>query len=133
MCLDVFRLCHKRIREAQAAQESSFLLIGLIKFVWLPVTHHHGCQSATSMASSQPLPRSSQPQPLPWLPVSHNYGFQSAITKAAAVLFLLRFLASCSPKTQRCQQLHHLLPFDSNLFQVFCEIINLMSFAERTL
>ncbi len=55
-----------------------------------------------------------------WLPVSLYHDFQSATIMAAAVLDLLCCLANCSPKTRRCQQLHHLLPFDINLLQVLC-------------
>ena len=76
---------------------------------WLPVSYYHAFQAAATTASSQLLP---------WLPVSRRHGFQAATNMPAAVLIMLCCLASCSPKTQRCQQLHHLLPFDSNIFQV---------------
>ena len=112
---------------------------------WLPVSDH-GFQPATTMASSQPLPclpvscchgfqsatTMASSQPLLCLPVSCcdsfwsattvscYHGFQAASTMASSLLlcFLLGCLSSCSPQKQHCQQLHHLLPLGSNLFQV---------------
>ncbi len=73
-----------------------FVIAGLIKDVWLLVSHYHSFQSASTMASSQPLPWlpvsyyhglqsaaiMASNQLIPWLPVSHYHGFQSATIMA---------------------------------------------------